>query len=552
MELRDYQSEGVNAIRKQWETENNVLYVLTCRGGKTPVIAHIIKHNVGGSVAIAHRSELVTQMSRTLAKNGVAHKIIGSVAVQHECTKAHLLEVGRNFVDPNSHCAVASVDTLIRMNADDPWFKKVTLWVIDECHHITSHSTDDEGNTIKGNKWGKAVNMFPNAKGLGVTATPCRTDGRGLSANTDGVFDALVIGPKMRELEARQFIAPFKIFAPTADINMEDVRLNAAGEYENRSLSRAVHRSHITGDVVKHYQKLTPGKMAMVFCVDVIAATEQTAAFISAGIPTAMVTATTPTQERIRIQQQHKNGQLQVIVNVDLYGEGVDVPALDVVIMARPTQSFGLFFQQFNRCLTPFPDKIGVIIDHVGNVSRHSADWVRFVSKGLWSMDRRDRRARIAQTDIVQVRTCPGCLGVYERILGPTCPYCDETAQPQSRSGPVFVDGDLTELSIEAMAALRGQLDKAKAPPKIPYGATPAIEGALKKHHREKMDALYALRDAMAKWAAGMTDNRKAQRAFYLTFGIDVITAQTGKRVELVELTERIKNESVNRIDKAG
>ncbi len=109
-------------------------------------------------VAIAHRQELVGQMSRALARNGVRHRIIASEKVVRQIVESHVLDIGENLYDSNSSVAVASVDTLIR-RADElaDWLPTVRLWVQDEAHHV-----------LKKNKWGRAVSMFPSARGLAL------------------------------------------------------------------------------------------------------------------------------------------------------------------------------------------------------------------------------------------------------------------------------------------------------------------------------------------------------------------------------------------------
>ena len=121
------------------------------------------------------------------------------------------------------------------------------------------------------------------------------------------------------------------------------------------------------------------------------------------------------------------------------------------------------------------------------------------------------------------------------------CPYCGYAPEPTGRSSPQEVDGDLHELTAEALARLRGQID---APPTFPYSAGPEVIGALKKHHREKAEAQRALRERMALWggkhtAAGDTIPM-AQRRFYLTYGVDVATAQTLGRKDAEELMRRL------------
>lgn len=399
--------------------------------------------------------------------------------------------------------------------------------VVHNCHHL-----------LADNKWGKATALFPNAKGLGVTATPTRADGRGLGRHADGLMDVMVESPGMRDLIGMGFLTDYRIFAPPSDINLASVPISASGDFSPEPLRAAVHKSHIVGDVVSHYLRIAPGKLGVTFAVDVESATEIAAAYRQAGVPSEVVSANTPPALRAAILSRFARGELKQLLNVDLFGEGFDLPAIEVVGMARPTQSFALYCQQFGRSLRPLDGKShAIIIDHVSNVLRHGLP----DAPRVWTLDRRERRSRGKPDDVIPVRTCPSCLSVYERIYR-ECPFCGHYPEPAGRSGPEQVDGDLAELTPEALARLRGEIDK---PLVLPYGATPEIAGAVKKRHHEKQQAQAALRDAMAQWggvqvARGL-DLSQAQRLFYITYGIDVASAQALGRAEAEALRLRVE-----------
>lgn len=202
--------------------------------------------------------------------------------------------------------------------------------------------------------------------------------------------------------------------------------------------------------------------------------------------------------------------------------------------MARPTQSFSLYAQQFGRALRILDGKAwGVIIDHVGNVARHGLP----DAHREWTLDRREKRARGATvTDVMPIRVCPQCSGAYEAVEGLKCPYCGHYAEPAGRSTPEQVDGDLHELSPEALARMRGEIDQ---PPS--YHPSPGIQMSINARHREAAEAQRLLRGAMAEWAAGMDDLPRAWRRFYLTFGVDVLSAQALGRADAEALMARIK-----------
>jgi superfamily II DNA or RNA helicase len=248
-----------------------------------------------------------------------------------------MAEYGRSYYDTTATVAVAGVQTLVRRGEMlGHWLGGVSLVVQDESHHLLS-----------GNIWGKAANMFPNAKFLGVTATPCRADGKGLGAVADGIFEKMVIGPDMRTLIGMGYLTDYRIFAPPSDLDLSNVKIGAEGDYTRPGLKKAIEKSHITGDVVKHYKRIADGKLGITFAVDVETASNIAAQFNAAGVPAEVLSAKTPDLMRHQVIQRFKNREILQLVNVDLFGEGFDLPALEVVSMARPTESFALY------CLDP-------------------------------------------------------------------------------------------------------------------------------------------------------------------------------------------------------
>lgn len=538
MQLRPYQTDIKVAIQNSWSRgARNVVGVLPTGAGKTVVFSDIIRNEPGAVCAIAHRQELVSQISLALARNEVRHRIVGPNSVVRLCVNVHVEECGRSFYSPSAPVAVAGVDTLVRRGDQlKDWSRSVSLWVMDEAHHL-----------LRANKWGSAVEMFPNARGLGVTATPERADGKGLGAHADGVFHDLCVGPDMGFLIAAGFLSPYRIFAPPSDLRLDDVKISSStGDYTLPGLKLAVRRSRIVGDVVAHYLRLAAGKLGVTFATDVETATDIAAQFNAAGVPAKVVSAKTPDADRFRILRAFRNRQLLQLVNVDLFGEGFDLPAIEVMSMARPTESYPLFVQQFGRPLRPLDGKDkAIIIDHVGNVTRHGLP----DAPRAWTLDARPRSRR-DQTDAIPVRTCVECFSVYERVY-PACPFCGAVPKPASRSGPEFVDGDLLELDDATLERLRGQVAAVDMPVEV-YRAhlvsrnVPHVgQLAHVKRHAARQAAQSELREAIAWWAGyqralGRPDS-ESYRRFFFAFGVDVMTAQTLGITEAAELTKSIK-----------
>lgn len=571
MKLRPYQKKTRDEIYDQWEMgADNVLAVLPTGAGKTVLLSDIIKNEREATCTIAHRQELVSQISLALARNEIRHKIIGPTEIVRFVVKLHLEEFGRSYYSPNSRHAIAGIDTLIRRKATlSDWLKRVKLWVLDEAHHL-----------LKENKWGLGVDMFPNARGLGVTATPIRADRKGLGKKreffseleerrfysskqclagmdieefypNDGRFDCLVVGPSMRELMAMGFLTDYKIYVPKIeDLDLSKVKVSKkTGDYNKDDLKKKIRQTRVVGDVVKHYKKIASGKLGITFATDVQTATEIAAEFNANGIPAAAVSAKTPGPERTGLIRRFRNREILQLVNVDLFGEGFDLPAIEVVSMARPTQSYALFSQQFGRSLRPMKGKNhAIIIDHVGNVLR----------QGLpdrdrnWSLEPGSRRGRRGDNDDgIPVTNCSKCSFCYERTKK-VCPECGHKEVIYGREID-FVDGDLTELTPEKLAELRGQVSTANHSVEAERSRLVAKHAPLVgqlagvKRHGVLLEQREQLKTEIAQWAgyekASGNSDSQSYRRFYFKFGVDVLTAQTLKSKETLELTKKIRDD---------
>jgi len=307
----------------------------------------------------------------------------------------------------------------------------------------------------------------------------------------------------------------------------------------------------VVGDIVDHYKRIAPGKLGITFASDVETAGDIAQRFNANGVPAEMVSANTPNQVRAEIIRRFRNREILQLVNVDLFGEGFDIPAIEVVSMGRPTQSYGLYVQQFGRGLrimSELPDKIAIIIDHVGNVVRHGLpDKAR-----MWSLDSCEKRPRsVDPEDDIPLTYCEECTMPYERIL-PRCPHCGHKSIPASRSKPEFVDGDLYELDPEVLAQMRGEIEKVDNWQGTIYGmeraGAPAVAiNSFRKNARLRLEMQEALRESMAWWAgiqrqAGRSDS-ESYRLFYHLFGIDTMSAQTLGRPDALTLANRVNEE---------
>jgi len=428
--LRPYQQRAVHDLRLAFrDGARSPLLVLPTGGGKTIVIAEIIRglsDRGRSALVLVHRRELVTQTSRKLNLAGVPHGIIAA-----------------GMAPTAAPIQIASVQTLARRL--DRVITPPDLIVIDEAHHATAGS------------WERALGHWPDAYRLGVTATPVRLDGRGLSA----VFDRLVIGPSVADLMFTGYLSPAKIYAPPQVADLSQLR-RRAGDFAANDAATAMDRPTVTGDAIAHYRRLASGQRAIAFCCNVQHAEHVCASFLSSGILAATLLGSTDPLRRDATVAAFDAGAVQVLVTVDVVSEGFDIPAASCAILLRPTQSLGLYLQQVGRVLRPAPGKAhAVVLDHVGNVHRHG-----------WPDDSRDwtladlpRGTRTASVQALTVRTCPACFAAFRPA--PICPCCGhEQPAPKPRILRQ-VDGELKELRREAVRQRTAERRMARTLPQL-------------------------------------------------------------------------------------
>lgn len=544
--LRPYQEKLVKDTYQQWDAGKQFVAMVSSTGsGKSMTLTAIVaKERDRGQyvLVLAHRQELITQLSDTMGRMEIRHQVIAANKVVRFAAKQSMENHGVNYVDPNARVMVASVQSMREAKIADlaKLGNKLTV-VQDEFHHATK----------KSKTWGGVLTPLLNAgaRGLGPTATPCRADGQGLSRETDGYADVIVEGPSMRWLIDNGYLSQYKIYCPPTDLRLDNVETSkTTGDYKEKELKAEIGRSHIVGDIVSHYLKICPGKRGITFTVGVDTAEEVAEEYRKRGVPAIALSGRNADEERVQAIRDLKSGKILQIVNDSLIGEGVDIPAVEVVSFARPTQSYALYAQMFGRALRPFEGKShAIIIDAVSNVMRHGLP----DAPREWSLDRRERRT--GKSEPSTVRVCTACAAVYERFLD-ACPDCGEPVpKPAQRSGPEFVDGDLYELDPDVLAQMRNEVVGARETPEAmrdrltAMNVPPAGVMANVKRQSERLEVLGRLDGLMATIAGywrhdGMSD-KEIFRKFFLTYHVDWLSAQGLKKDDALTLMEKIQND---------
>lgn len=410
MQLRGYQQQAIDDLRNAYRAGCCApLLCLPTGGGKTVIFSAIAQSAVarGRQVLIlVHRRELLHQASRKLNDIGLDHGLIAA-----------------GIAPSRQPVQVASVQTLVRRLDCIAW--QPSLIIIDEAHHASAGS------------WQRVLDHWPDAFRLGVTATPCRLDGRGLAS----AFDQLVLGPSVSDLISARFLSPARIYAPPVVADLTGLR-RRAGDYAADQAATAMDRPTVTGDAIAHYTRLASGQRAIAFCCSIDHANHVAASFNAAGISAATLLGNTP--DRDAVVAAFDAGSVQILVTVDVVSEGFDIPAASCAILLRPTQSLGLYLQQVGRVLRPALGKNhALVLDHVGNVHRHGFP----DDHRDWSLAEGARRS--TGTAAPSVRTCPECFAAFKPA--PICPVCGAECAPIKSRKIQQLAGELTELRREGV-----------------------------------------------------------------------------------------------------
>ena len=415
IQLREYQTKAVEEIRAAYRAgRRSPLLVSPTGSGKTVVfsfIAHGVFEKRKRVIIAVHRQEIMRQISRSLSEFSVPHGLI--------CPG--------EFFKQGRQCQVASVQTLARRldKAQEP-----DLLVIDEAHHSVCES------------YRRIIAGYPNAKILGVTATPERLSGEGLGE----IFDHMVLGPSVQQLIDDGFLSRPIYYAPPSGVDPSKLHI-LGGDFRRDESEAMMDKPSITGNAVDHYRRICDGVPAIAFCTSLKHAANVSDEFSRCGYATERIDGTMSDAERLRRTSALREGKIHVLVSVDLLGEGFDCPGASCGIMLRPTASLALHLQQIGRVLRPAPGKDrAIILDHVGNCLRHGlAEEPR-----EWSLDSK-RRAR-SKVVVMKNRQCPACYAVH--APAPKCPGCGHEYPVKPRSIQE-TEGMLAELTADQVAAVR-------------------------------------------------------------------------------------------------
>lgn len=547
MKLRYYQTDALDALDAGWSRGHMCQALRMGTGtGKSATSAAAIRDHKGGALMMAHRGEIVGQLSLALARENIRHRVLGPATLGKLCMQMQIDDLGTHLVDSGSRVGVGSVQTIAAIKGEHAFINQVGFAMADEHHHY-----------LRDNQFGRALGQLPkHARILGPTATPARTDGRGLGRWASGFVDHMVLGPTEAEMMEQGYLSPYKIYAPPTTFHREALHTNASGEFKADEVKQEAQRSTIFGDAVAHYVEHCSGQLALQFCDSIENAQIAVDKMRAAGVRSEVLSGKTHADLRRRILRQFATRQIHHIASVSLIDEGFDCPAVEVVLDTAPTTSLIRFRQRFGRVWRPVEGKIARYFDFVGNVMQHGLP----DAHRTWSLNDRERATKGTPSDVIPVRTCTNpnspagegvpCAGVYERFH-PSCPYCGFVPQPARRDGPEFVDGVLAELDPDTLARMRGEVARVDAD--CMTTGSDMVGRSIRKHHMARQVAQHGLREAMAVWGGWQVHLGRSEREmharWWYRYGIDVLTAATLGASDAAALETKVRAElDANRI----
>jgi superfamily II DNA or RNA helicase len=377
-ELRPYQTDVIAQFHRAVVAgRKRIMLVAPTGSGKTVIAAAIVRGSVdvGHRVLIlSHRREITRQTISKLYDLGI---------------DAGIIQAGWP-PRPGQAVQVASIQTLHRRGELPP----ADLVIVDEAHHSPA------------NTYRKVLEKYPAAVVLGLTATPCRKDGRGLG----NVFDVLIECPQVGELIEGGFLVPSVVYAPTTP-DLQGVRTQA-GDYVESQLAERMDRPELVGDVVTHWHRHGDRRKTVIFATNVAHSLHMRDELVKSGVRAEHLDGSTPTEDRDAILKRLATGDTEVVSNCMVLTEGVDIPEVSCLVLARPTKSLGLFRQMIGRGLRPAAGKANcVILDHSGAVFQHGLP--------------EDPIAWTLHTDAKAANVKHAIRGANYRSRLTTCPKCD-------------------------------------------------------------------------------------------------------------------------------
>lgn len=335
--LRDYQKEIVARVLEEWHHHRSIMVQMPTGTGKTHVLANIVSAFTGNVLIVAHRVELIAQINDTLDR-----------------LKIRISDLDKEFMRSENRIMVSSIQSISK-RIDTLEFEP-ELVIIDEAHHALAKTY-----RILWEKW-------PEAKFLGLTATPCRMNRNGFN----DLFDSLVTSWTIAEFIRKGVLSVFD-YASIQPDSMEQLLIDslqkrgADGDFQVKEMDELLNKQPSIERLYQSVIQFAEGKKGIVYAISIDHARRIAEHYNHKGIKTIAIDSKTPRETRRMMVEAFKAGEIQVMVNVDVFSEGFDCPDVEFIQMARPTLSLSKYLQQVGRGLRKSKGKEScMLIDNVG------------------------------------------------------------------------------------------------------------------------------------------------------------------------------------------
>lgn len=348
--LFDYQTKSKRQIFEAWDKYNSILFQMPTGTGKTRLFTSLVRDLTYWSesknkrikiLIIAHRKELIDQIDGCLSKYQIKHGKI----------------VGGHRKDFNQNVLVASIQTLSQSRQRDAYRAlDANFIIIDEAHHSIAPS------------YKRLWELFPNAKFLGVTATPWTMAKVGF----DSIYNDIILSLQPREFIKINRLAPYDYYSikDNNDVYKSIHQIHEYdhdGDYTRSALEKRFDNLSIRAKLLDSYQKFAKGKKGIIYSICRAHSKHICEEYANAGIKITDIDGDTPKAERERKVEDFKSGEIEILVNVDIFSEGFDCPDIEFIQLARPTRSLVKYIQQVGRGLRVSHNKEKcIILDNVG------------------------------------------------------------------------------------------------------------------------------------------------------------------------------------------
>ncbi len=412
MMLRPYQIEWRDRLWQSMQDGKRPVGVLPTGGGKTVVFADIASRvfKAGGDVVfLAHRENILMQIAIEVTRQT---DILPQVISGNAGTVRQRVRSFNRYATPSRAMKCAMVQTVAKRDGFFNLLPKKSLIIVDECHHSASP------------QWARIINgLRKDIMVMGVTATPFRLDGYGLSE----FYDDMVVGASVSELIALGFLAQPVYYAPSFTLKRADIKKTAKGEFD--ATDGGEKMAKLAGDHVADYLRFAKDKAMIAFCYNIDHAKAVLMEFQKAGVSAEILHSKLDAKDQFAAIDKLKSQKIKILISVDMVNEGFDVPHVDGIICLRQTSSVGRWRQMLGRALRPYPSKKhAIILDHAGNTTElgGAEDNINYSLIG--------EKQGVAP-EIVATRTCKSCFSVFSAKRA-KCNMCGTPYMVEKQGAP--------------------------------------------------------------------------------------------------------------------